>query len=285
MSRKSEHHSINWNRWVSDVSNELNNNMKKRTLKLIITALAMVLGFQSFGKASEFDHSHHLLNQVLKRHVGDALVDYSALKSSSRELATYLNQLANVSEARFQRWTESQQIAFLLNAYNAYTLRLIIDHYPVRSIKKIGGFFSGPWDQKIVQLFGKTITLKALEHDMLRKNYREPRIHFAMVCAALGCPPLRAEAYRGDNLREQLIDQARTFLSNHQKNRVDVGQRIVYLSPIFKWFADDFEKESGTVLNFLRPYFPKAVQTELAKGNFRTRYTDYDWLLNDAKGR
>lgn len=253
--------------------------------RFVIALLAISLKLSSLGASTDFDHSHTLFENVLKLHVRDGRVDYAALKSTPRELEAYLNQMASVPNSEFKRWSEPEQIAFLLNAYNANTLKLIIDHYPVASIKKIGGFFSGPWDQEIVRLFGRTTTLKALEHGVLRKNYREPRIHFAMVCAALGCPLLRSEAYRAADLGEQLDDQARAFLAINYKNRVDAGERVVYLSPIFEWFAEDFEKKSGTVLDFVRRFFPKAVQTELAKGSFRIRYTDYDWSLNDATSR
>jgi len=111
--------------------------------KILIAALAIALELPSLAAPVEFDHSHPLFDKVLKRHVRDALVDYASLQSAPRELDTYLNQLAAVSDSRFQRWTEPEQITFLLNAYNAYTLRLIIDHYPVSSIRKIGGFFRG----------------------------------------------------------------------------------------------------------------------------------------------
>ena len=169
-------------------------------------------------------------------------------------------------------------MAFLLNAYNAYTLKLITDRYPLKSIKDIGGWFSGPWDQPVVKLFGETITLNTVEHKILRKDYSEPRIHFALVCAAKGCPPLRGEAYVAARLNGQLDDQAKLFLANPAKNRVDVANHTVYLSPIFKWYGSDFEKKSGSVLTALKPYWPgKAVATD----DFKIRYTDYDWSLNE----
>ena len=133
----------------------------------------------------------------------------------------------------------------------------------------------------MVQLFGQTLTLNTVEHGILRKDYVEPRIHFALVCAAKGCPPLRNESYVATRLDEQLNDQARQFLANAQKNRVDMESQTVYLSPIFKWYGVDFEKKSGGVLQFLKPYWPEQERTELEKGDFKIRYTDYDWSLND----
>ena len=231
--------------------------------------------------AAEFDHSHALLTGVLARHVKNSRVDYAALKAQPADLNLYLDQLAVVSKADFTQWSEPRQIAFLSNAYNAWTLRLIVDHYPVKSIKNIGGLLSGPWDQPVVRMFGEKLTLNTLEHGMLRANYNEPRLHFALVCAAKGCPPLRGEAYVETRLDEQLTDQARQFLATPDKNRVEANSRTVYLSPIFKWYGGDFEKKSGSVLAALKPYWPEKAAAALAQGGFRIRYTDYDWSLNE----
>lgn len=151
--------------------------------------------------------------------------------------------------------------------------------YPIKSIKDIGHFWSGPWDLPVVHLFGRTLTLNTVEHKMLRTDYHEPRIHFALVCAAKGCPPLRPEAYVATRLDEQLDDQAGRFLANAQKNRVDAGARAVYLSPIFKRYGEDFEKKAGSVLAFLKPYWPS--KPPAGYENFEIRYTDCDWSLNE----
>lgn len=234
--------------------------------------------------AAAFDHNHVLLNAVLAQNVINARVDYAALKAHPQDLNRYLDQVAAVSKPEFRKWDESQQIAFLSNAYNAYTLRLIIDHYPVKSIKDIGSFFKGPWNQPVVNLFGETTDLNTLEHKMLRVDYSEPRIHFALVCAANGCPPLRDEAYVGARLDEQLADQARQFLDTPEKNRISAVRRTVYLSPIFKWYGGDFEKQSGSVLAALTPYWPVDSGT-LAQNDFKIRYTGYDWSLNKQPHR
>ncbi len=232
--------------------------------------------------AAEFDHTHSNLTEVLKLHVKDARVDYAGLKAKPAGLNRYLDQLAAVSRVEFDAWRGPRRIAFLCNAYNAWTLRLIIDHYPVKSIKDIGGLFSGPWDQAIVRLFGETITLDTLEHKILRKEFDEPRIHFALVCAAKGCPRLRNEAYVNTRLDEQLTDQAKRFLAASDQNRVDADAHMVYLSPIFKWYGGDFEKKSGSVLAALKPYWPESSSSvALEKGSFKIRYTDYDWSLNE----
>src|SRR5260370_15764935 len=201
------------------------------------TFCALALGFTvlaSRAAAAEFDQSHALFDAVLKQHVKNARVDYAGLKAHPQELNRYLGQIAGVTEGEFTIWNEKRQIAFLLNAYNTYTLRLIIDQYPVKSIKDIGSMFTGPWDQPIVKLFGETTTLNAVEHKILRKDYSEPRIHFALVCAAKGCPPLRSQAYVADRLNEQLDDQAKQFLATPSKNRVEADERAGCLLSIFK---------------------------------------------------
>jgi len=239
------------------------------------------LSIASKATGAGFDHSHALFSHVLSQYVHTARVDYAGLQAHPQELKQYLNQIAAVPKSEFAKWTKEQQIAFLLNAYNAYTLELIVDHYPVKSIKDVGGLTSGPWDQPVVKLFSETTTLNALEHKVLRKIYSEPRIHFALVCAAKGCPLLRTEAYVSDRLDGQLDDQARQFLATTTKNRVESDEHIIYLSPIFKWYAGDFEKNSGSVLAALKPYWPKESASALTGSNFKIRYTDYDWSLND----
>ena len=249
-------------------------NLKAPKTFLVLFAVALTLRVAAAG----FDQAHALFDGVLKQYVKSARVDYAALKAHPQELNRYLDQVAAVSKAEFKKWSEPQQIAFLANAYNAYTLRLIIKNYPVKSIKDIGSFINGPWDQPVVQLFGETITLNTLEHKILRKDYAEPRLHFALVCAAKGCPPLRGEVYVAARLEEQLVDQAKQFLAESTKNRIVAAERTVYLSPIFKWYGGDFEKKSGSVLAALKPYWPgKAVATD----DFKIRYTDYDWSLNE----
>ena len=234
--------------------------------------------------AADFDHSHAALDRVLKARVKNERVDYVGLKANSKDLDLWLRGASLVTEAQFNRWTQSQQLAFLINLYNAATLRMILDHYPIKSIKDIGSFFKGPWKQEVVPMFGKTVTLEYLEHSVLRKKYAEPRIHFAIVCAAKGCPPLRGEAYVPDRLNEQLDEQGRIFLGTREKNRFEGG--ALYLSPIFKWFSEDFEKKSGTVSKFVTPFFAPPVAKQIASaGEPGIRYTDYDWSLNEMPSR
>ena len=255
------------------------------TIKKLIAAILLYGVFVTPAGAGEFDHSHKPYANVLKQYVKDGLVDYSGLKSNPKDLSLYLDEAAAVSEANFKSWAKEQQLAFLINLYNAETLRLIIDHYPVRSIKDIAADSKGPWELPVVSLFGKKITLNHLEHGVIRKDYDEPRVHFALVCAALGCPPLRSDPYTAEKLNQQLEEQGKRFISDSTKNRVDLENRIVYLSPIFQWFPQDFVKKSGSVLVFVEAYFPDKVSNELRRENFKIEYTNYDWSLNDFSSK
>jgi hypothetical protein len=238
-------------------------------------------------QAYAFDHAHATFAEVLQGHVrADGRVDYAALKQNPQKLLQYLETMAAVDEAAFRSWDEKQQLAYLINLYNAQTLKLILDHYPVESIRDIGMLFMGPWDMQIVPLFGRKVSLDYVEHGILRKQYQEPRIHFALVCAAKGCPPLRREPYAAEKLEAQLEEQGRIFLATPHKNHIDSQKKTVYLSPIFKWFKKDFQAKHENILDFIVPYLPADIATEITDQKYDVKYMDYDWTLNapDAAG-
>ena len=253
----------------------------------LFLALAMAPRRSAWGAAERtggFDHAHTLYRSVLEAYVSDGWVDYTGLKRSPATLRAYLDRLAGVSKAEFGTWSRHQQMAFLINLYNAATLDLVVRHYPVKSIRDIGSFLKGPWKQEVVDLFGEKVTLDHVEHDLLRKEYPDARVHFALVCAARSCPALRGEPYTAARLDAQLDAQGRAFLAAPSKNRVDTKARVVHLSMIFKWFAGDFERQSGTVLDFVAAYLPAEEARALKEdGPYRIEYTDYDWRLNDRK--
>ncbi len=174
----------------------------------------------------------------------------------------------------------AQQLAFLINLYNATTLQLITHHYPVKSIKKIGGWFTSPWSLPVVRVWGGTNSLDWLEHEIIRARYAEPRFHFALVCAARGCPPLRAEPFVSTRLEEQLDDQGRIFMGQTEKNRFNEPARTLHLSPIFKWFREDFLADAESIQAFVGRYWNPAEAGKLGQTRLRIRYTDYDWSLN-----
>ncbi len=251
-------------------------------LHLLILRLTCLMLTNSSYHAQAFDHTHGKYAKVLKKYVTDQGVDYAKLKSDPIDLELYLEDLSSVEESEFESWDTDNQLAFLLNLYNASTLELIAKHYPVKSIRKIGGLFRNPWKLKVVRVWGESRSLDWLEHEIIRTRYEDPRIHFALVCAAKGCPPLRQEPFIGHQLQDQLEDQTSIFIGQSEKNRVDLQNQILYLSPIFKWYRDDFVGESSTIVEYVRPYFPEGVASELTVGEFDVKFTDYDWTLNDS---
>jgi hypothetical protein len=201
------------------------------------------------------------------------------------------------------KWPEADPIAFWINAYNALTLKTIIDHYPIQSSWWTSRFYpknrirqiDGVWDKLKFGVIGKEMTLDEIEHQVLRKKFHEPRIHMALVCAAMGCPPLRNEPYEGTKLDAQLGDQARKFLHNPAKFSINAGKRQVEVSPIFKWFGEDFvpayggsadffrhSKKESAFLNFIAQYAPEADAKYLRSGtDYSVSHKGYDWSLNE----
>jgi hypothetical protein len=229
-----------------------------------------------------FDHS--AFDALLRAHVAGGAVDYDAFQGNTA-FAAYLEALARADPAALPR---AERLAFWINAYNAYTIQLVNSHGERQSIRNIGKTLGvklkSPWKEEMVRVGGKTYSLDDVEHQVIRPQFREPRIHFALVCAARGCPPLRPEAYTGARLEAQLDDQARLFLTaSPDKNRVDVASRTVYLSPILEWYADDFGGTKQAVGRYLARFFSKPkgpAQELLESGDFELKYTDYDWSLN-----
>jgi hypothetical protein len=247
----------------------------------------------------DFDHGRW--NLLLSKHVivsADGLsttVDYASLGVNREPLQSYLEETSRVSRASFDAWETSDQLAFLINLYNAATVELILDNMgssdPIDSIRDIGSLFTSAWELERVALFGKLVTLDAIEHDKIRGwgRYNEPRIHFAVNCAAIGCPALRAEAYTGDALEAQLEDATRKFLSDRSRNYFD-GRRL-RLSSIFKWYREDFERGwsgSGALGEFVARYSSELglsieQRNELARGDLGIRFLSYDWGLNQMR--
>lgn len=220
---------------------------------------------------------------LLRRHVVEGFVDYRAFREAP-EFARYLQYLSMVEPTRL---SAPDRLAFWLNAYNAWTIQLVNQAGERESIRNIAGSGAtagkGPWAQPIASIGGRLMSLDQIEHDVIRREFHEPRAHFALVCAAAGCPPLRAEAYVGHRLDHQLDDQARLFLEGSpEKNRVDVPAGMLYLSPLFDWFKDDFGGSDAAVARFVARYQGRAsARRLLEEGRFQIRWTTYDWSLND----
>jgi hypothetical protein len=251
------------------------------------------------NKRSDEDY-RKIYQAVLKSVDKTGMVDYRSLKRNRADLDRFADLLDTLTKATYESWDEQEKVSFWLNAYNGLTLLAIVDHYPIQSsflksfrfpensIRQI----SGVWDSITFPVMGEPTTLDQIEHQILRKEFDEPRIHVALVCAAMGCPPLRNEPYEGVRLGEQLDDQSRRFLENPEKFRIDRSSNTIYLSKIFDWFGDDFMnrypgERSGSdlgessVLEFVSRYIPPDDVKYLRSGNYRVKYLDYDWSLNE----
>jgi len=231
-----------------------------------------------------FDHEHRAWTHLLERYVRDGRVDYAGLHRDARPaLASYRDALSAVSRTCYAEWTREQRLAFWINAYNANAVELVLEHYPVRSIRAIGWVPGSAFRTTFIpmkDLAGGELSLDDIENGHLRKEFGEPRIHFAIVCASVSCPSLRSEAYRAADLDRQLDDQARRFLADRTKNRFDLGSRTFHLSSIFKWFREDFEKASGSLPAFIARYVDPETAAALAEPGVRLEFLDYDWSLN-----
>lgn len=244
------------------------------------------------GLAQAFDHG--TWDSLLSDHVqwvrdGHAsVVDYEGLAADREQLDRYLTAIQRVGKEEFRQWSGEEQLAFLINAYNAFTADLVLEHYgDIDSIKDIGGWFRGPWDIRFFKLLERERSLDELEHTLIRGNYDEPAIHFAVNCASVGCPALRPEAYTGEKLNEQLADQRRRFLSDRTRNYYEAGENDVVLSPLIGWYEDDFIAEYGSIRRFVVQYSDLLTDSEEAQKYLVDRaagvgigYGDYDWSLN-----
>lgn len=277
----------------------------KTTIQWLTLGCALLL--PATPALAQFDHSHKAFDALLKKHVvvlqaGRASqVRYAGFKQDEAALKGYIETLSKVTDAEFKAFTRPQQMAFLINAYNAFTVQLILTKYPdLKSIKDLGGTFSSPWKQKFFKLFGQDTFLDQIEHETLRRKgvYDEPRVHFAVNCASIGCPALREEAFTADKLDVQLDEQATRFLSDRSRNRYNAQREVLEVSKIFDWFKEDWQSgykgvgKDQTPVTSREQYFGKYAklladkpeeQKVVADGKAEIRFLDYDWNLNDAK--
>ena len=252
-----------------------------RLLALLIASLAACptpeVQSASPGQDGEpkFDHSHALWTEVLQEHVHDDRFDYRALKKERGKLDRYLKSLHAVSPADMRGWTRDQKYAFWINVYNAHAIQLIVDHYPVDSIKDIGGVFSSVWNKEFIPMKAHhpeddddELSLDDVEHQILRPRYKDARVHAAVNCASVGCPPLRDEAFVAEKLDEQLDEQMRAFVADTRRNGFNRSKNTIYISEIFDWFEEDFERDAKSVVRYVLRYAPEGGS--------------YQWIL-DAK--
>jgi hypothetical protein len=250
--------------------------------------------------AQNVDHSHAAWTALLKKHVvllgggKGSQVRYAGMARDRDALKAYLGSLSAVSRSAFDGFSKAQQQAFLMNAYNAFTVELILTKYPnLQSIRDLGSLLKKPWSIKNVPLLGDTVTLDNIEHDMLRKrgSYDDPRVHFAVNCASIGCPMLREEAFVADKLEAQLEEQTRRFMSDRSRNRFDAASGKLELSKIFDWYGDDFKqghKGISSLAAFAARYADLLADAPADRDKLRGQqvavaFLDYDWKLNDAR--
>ena len=265
-------------------------------LRKFIVVVSLLLPL--FAAAQSFDHSHKAWDALLKKHVvllsgGKASqLDYAGMAKDREARKAYLASLSKVSEAEFNGWTRAERMAFLVNAYNAFTVEKILTRYPnLKSIWDFGKVFGNPFKDAFFSLLGRKFSLDAIEHETLRKPgaYDEPRVHFAVNCASIGCPMLREEAYVPERLEPQFEQQAQRFLSDSTRNRGAAGKLEVSL--IFQWFKEDWSSGYQGIQS-REQWFAKyarllaqdpAQQKLVAEGKAPITHLDYDWTLNDVK--
>ena len=248
-----------------------------RTFRRIVLLLILLMFSGSWLSVSlagtTVDHS--IYAGLLKKYVKNSRVDYAGFKAEESKLDEYLKILEAVDSKSL---SEDEQFAFYANVYNAWTIKLILSGYPeVKSIKDLGSLFQSPWKKEIVRIDGEVMTLDNVEHDILRPRFQDPRVHFAINCAAISCPPLRSEPFQGDILSSQLEDSTRSFLNNPASYTFD-GNKF-YVSRIFKWFAEDFDHD---VLSFYLKYADGDLKQKLEanREKIQVKYLSYDWGLN-----
>ena len=255
---------VNWKSWLFDGLSHVKENTPQR------------VNWQALDSLDTRPISHGDWDILTARHVTpDGRVDFRGFWADSTLFRKYLALLAQNPPNR-RHWDEAQRLAYWLNAYNAFTVQLILENYPVKSIKDLGGevpFVNTVWDRRFFQLGDIDFDLNTIEHEILRQQFDEPRIHFAINCASKSCPKLRNEAYTAERLAFQLEEQTQDFLLDETKNRI--GQDTLFLSKIFDWFGEDFTQQ-GSLQHFVDQHFAEAVSPDAT-----VKFLPYDWSLNE----
>ena len=229
------------------------------------------------NKSNSEPISHEVWNDLLGKHVKDSRLDYKGIIADSTEFNGYLSQLKS-SLPNDKYWSKEEQFAYWINAYNAFTVKLIVDNYPITSIKDIKGglsFVNSVWDVKFIEIEGQKFDLNNIEHGILREQFKDPRIHFAVNCASISCPALINEAFQADKLEEQLDMAAKSFFLDASKNKLTSEE--AQISKIFKWFKKDFTKDQS-----LKEFIDLYTEQNITKDT-KITYLDYDWNLNDVE--
>lgn len=275
--------------------------LSRRQFTALLTAAVAMPTWQAHAQPTAgFDHRHNAWDTLLRQHVVTApgghasVLRYGAMQAERTRLQAYLVALSAVAPSTYDRWSRAEQLAFLINAYNAFTVELVLTRYPdLKSIKDLGSLLRNPWKRVFFQLLGRQQSLDDVEHGLIRAPgvFDDPRIHFAVVCASIGCPMLRDEAYVAERLDAQLDDGLRRFLGDRARNRFDVATGTLWVSKIFDWYRSDFEK-GHKAIGSLQDLFARHAdvlgstpqqQADLKAGRYKLAHLEYDWALNDAR--
>ena len=241
-------------------------------------------------KALGFDQSHALWTEVLKKHVKGTNFNYGALKKDQASFQKYLTQLHAVTPAELKSWNRNQRYAFWINVYNAHTIQIIVENYPLKSIRKLDTGFglNSVFDKEFIEMqphhpkgSDDKLSLNDVEHEILRERFKDARVHAAVNCASISCPPLLGEAFVALRLEKQLNAQMAAFINDSSRNEFDAKRDKVKASSIFKWFGADFERDAGSVTEYLARF--AAPDKKVLLKTAKLSYLDYDWDLNDAK--
>lgn len=235
-----------------------------------------------------FADSHTPFTQLLQKYVQNGRVKYSSL-CKDPGFTSYITQLSQTNPGTIS--DPKEELAFWINAYNAFTLKVICDHYPVKSINELhtGGLIIGTmikgtiWDKKFFAINGEEMSLNHIEHEIVRKKFHDPRAHFALVCASTSCPPLRSEAYEGLKLDQQLDDQARIFFADKNRNFFEPDRKTAHLNKILDWYSKDFGPSKPEILLFVARFLPDDLSAAIKADpqKWKIVYTDYSWALNE----
>ena len=267
--------------------------MQRRAIISVAISALLLPPTTVFGQT--FDHTYAVWEGLLKKHVRwlpdnkQSRANYKGFAADRAELSKVLESFSAVSQAQFNAWSKEQQMAFLINAYNAFTVEIILSKYPdLKSIKDLGLFGRGPWKNEFFSLLGAKRHLDWIEHEQLRPKYAEPRVHVAVNCASIGCPALLPEAFTASKMDTMLEDGMRRFLGDRTRNRFEGGK--LQVSNIFKWFKEDFEKGHkgfAKLEDVFAKYADLLTTDEAARQQIKAKavsisHLDYDWSLNDV---
>ncbi len=251
--------------------------MKKSAIILTISII-LLAGLYPSVSAAGFDHS--IFDRVLNTHVNNqGLVDYNGIAGDQ----SFKRYMASLKTAQTDSMSRNGQLAFWINAYNAVTIDKVIKWKPKKSVRET--FVPGVWTgtkfftTREHTVAGKQLSQDDIEHEILRKQLKEPRIHFAIICASSGCPPLPRSAYTEDNVQAKLEEETRKYINSARGTQIDSAKNVLHLSKLFDWFAGDFEYKSGSVLDFIKPYLNESALT-FVEQKPKIKWLEYNWALN-----